>query len=281
MSMAPHCLAVRRVALREVLDLSSRATDVATRYFALSANVVAAIQAGDLAEAVASWTESDAIAGQYELAPLRWSAKARRAWRAGLEGSLVRAEELIDQAQEYGDAHGVSHAPESARLQRAMLRWQQGRVTETLPAARAAYEAYGAVFPGMALLLARALAECDADHDEARSLVSRLAADRFSSLPTGTFWSSAMVVTAETAYMLDLPEVCSTIRDLLVPFADQVAFTGLWVAAPIAYGIGVAALGCNDPCASQFFEQAAAMADSLQAPVLGARARAYLPANPA
>jgi len=276
MSMTPHGLETRRCLLREVLELSSRATDVATRYFALSANVVAAIQAADLAEAEASWDESDAIAAQYELAPLRWSARARRAWRAGLAGRFERAEQLIGEAQDYGDAHGISHAPESARLQRAMLRWQQGRVAETLPAARAAYEAYGPGFPGLALMLARVLVEHDAGHDEARRLLLPVAADGFSKLPMGTFWSSALVVTAETAQMLELPEVCSTIRDLLVPFADQVAFAGIWVAAPIAYAVGVAALGCGDACAPQFFERAAVIADGLGAPVLAARARAYV-----
>jgi len=189
MSMTPHGLELRRRALREVLELSSRATDVATRYFALSANVVAAIQAGDLAEAEASWVEGDAIAAQYELAPLRWSARARRAWRAGLEGRFERAEQLICDARDYGDAHGISHAPESAWLQRATLRWQEGRAPETAAAARAAYDAYGTGFPGLALLLARVLAEDPASRDEARALVAPLAADAFSKLPMGTFWS--------------------------------------------------------------------------------------------
>jgi len=47
-SLTPHSLTARRLALREILELSSRATDVVTRYFALSASVVAAIQASDL-----------------------------------------------------------------------------------------------------------------------------------------------------------------------------------------------------------------------------------------
>jgi DNA-binding SARP family transcriptional activator len=272
-SLTPHSLAIRRSVLREVLDLSSRATDVATRYFALSANVVAAIQAGDLAEAEASTVEADAIAAHYELAPVRWSAMARRAWRAGLEGRLDRAEELIHDACEYGSGHGISHAPESARLQRVMLRWQQDRVTEIVPTARAAYEEYAASFPGLTLLLTRALAEDRSGHDEARALLSDFAADDFARLPFGTFWSSALVVAAETACMLELPDVSRTIRDLLMPFVDQVAFTGVWVAAPIAYGVGVAAAGCGDRRAPQFLGQAAEVADRIGAPVLAARAR--------
>jgi hypothetical protein len=273
LSLTPHGLATRRTTLREALDLSSHGTDVATRYFVLSANVVAAIQAGDKGDADTSTTAADAIAAQYDLAPLRWSAMARRAWRAGLEGRLDEAEELIRDARDYGAEHGISHAPESAQIQRAMLRWQQCRVAELLPGARAAHDAHATRFPGMTLVLARVLAEDSAGHDEARCLLSEFAEDAFAKLPRGTFWSSALVIAAETACMLELPDVSSTIRDLLMPFVDQVAFTGLWVAAPIAYGVAVASVGCGDHRAPRFFEQAARIADDLDAPILAARAR--------
>ena len=178
-SLTPHSLAIRRSALREVLDLSSQATDAVTRYFALSASVVAAIQAGDVAEADALSAEADTIDAHYDLAPLRWSAMARRAWRTGLEGRLERAEALICEAWDYGDKHGVSHASESARLQRGMLRWQQDRVAELVPTARSVYHEYAATFPGVALILARALAEDQARHDEARVLLSDIGREQF------------------------------------------------------------------------------------------------------
>jgi DNA-binding SARP family transcriptional activator len=273
LSLTPHSLSVRQSALREVLELSSRATDAVTRYFALSSNVVAAIQAGNLADADTASAEADTIAAHYDLAPLRWSTMARRAWRTGLEGSLERAEDLICEAWDYGDHHGVSHAPESARLQRGMLRWQQDRVIEILPTARSVYDDLASRFPGLALVLARVLSEDRDRHDEARALLSDLAENGFEKLPFGTFWSSALVVTAETACMLELPDVCTTIRDLLLPFTDQVAFTGLWVVAPIAYGVGVASVGCNDRRAPQFFDRAARIANRMHAPVLAARAR--------
>jgi DNA-binding SARP family transcriptional activator len=272
-SLTPHSLDVRQSALREVLELSSKATDAFTRYFAVSASVVAAIQAGSIAEADALAGEADTIAAQYDLAPLRWSTMARRAWRTGLGGSLEEAEALIGAAWDYGEQHGVSHAPESARLQRGMLRWQQDRVIEVLPTAHSIYDEVGARFPGVALIVARALAEDPERHDEARALLSDVAKNDFEKLPFGTFWSSALVVTAETACMLELPDVCTTIRDLLLPFTDQVAFSGLWVVAPIAYGVGVASIGCDDRRASQHFDRAEHIANRMHAPVLAARAR--------
>jgi hypothetical protein len=273
MSLAPHTLTRRRSDLREVLELSSRATDAATRYFALSANVVAAIQAGDVAEANTSTAEADAIAAHYDLAPLRWSAMARLAWRTGLAGELDRAEQLIREGSEYGNQHGIAHARQAALLQGAVLRWQQHRMAEVLPTVRAAYDKYGGNLPGTTLFLARALAEDESGHAEARTRVSALAENAFAHLPRGTFWSSELVVTAETARMLGLSEVCRTIRDLLLPFVDQVAFAGVWVAAPIAYGVGMAAAGCGDSRAAQFFREAADIADRIHAPVLAALAR--------
>jgi hypothetical protein len=157
-------------------------------------------------------------------------------------------------------------------MQRGLLRWQEDRMREALPAARAVFETYGATLPAVTLTLARALAADESGHDEATALLEEMAENSFGRLPRGTFWASLLVISAETAYLLDLPEVSERIRDLLAPFADQVAFTGSWVTAPIAYGIGIAMAGCNDPCAGTLLRQAADIAERLEAPVLLARA---------
>ncbi len=272
-SMSPHSLAVRRCALREVLDTTEYSVDVATRYFALSAAATTAIQAGDIDEVEDLSAEADAIATQYDVASMRWSAMVRRAWRTGLAGQLEHAEKLIEKARKYGCESAITGAPETALIQLGLLRWQQDRVAPTLPVVRAAFDQMSPDFPGMALVLARVLAEQDASHDEAREHLAEFAGDGFAQLRRGTFWSSALVLTAETACILDLPELSSIIRDLLMPFADQVAFAGVWVTAPIAYGIGIAMTGCSDPRASGFLEQAAHLADRINAPTIATRIR--------
>jgi hypothetical protein len=181
---------------------------------------------------------------------------------------------LLREAWEYGEAHGVPHAPEAGRLQRGTLRWQQGRTAELLPAARSFYDDVGVRFPGLGLILARVLCEDRTRHDDARRLVRDVAAHRFARLPTGTFWSSGLILTAESAAMLGMRDVCETIRELLAPFVDLVSFNGLWVVAPIAYGVGVAAAGCGDRRARRHLEHAAAIATRMHAPILAARALA-------
>ena len=79
------------------------------------------------------------------------------------------------------------------------------------------------------------------------------------------------MLTAEAANMLRRPDVCTTVRDLLLPFADQVAFSGVWVTAPIAYGVGVAAYGCGDERAGDYFDQAIAVADRMRVPAFAER----------
>ena len=127
--------------------------------------------------------------------------------------------------------------------------------------------------PGVALVLARALAADETRLDEARALLGEYADNSFRQLRRGTFWSSLLVISAETAYHLEFAEASRIIRDLLAPFADQVAFSGSWVTAPIAYGVGVAMAGCDDPRAGQLLRHAADIAERLDAPVLVARAR--------
>jgi hypothetical protein len=52
----------------------------------------------------------------------------------------------------------------------------------------------------------------------------------------------------------------------------------VWVAAPIAYAVGVACAGCDDSRAADFFTQAVQIAARINAPVLIARAGESIPA---
>jgi len=272
-AQSPHTLAVRRAGLKEMAEIGSPASDVATRYFSLSAGIVAAIQSGDTTDIDQQCAEADALAGSYDLAPMHWSSMARRAWRVALAGDLDRADRLIEDARTFGEKCAIIGSEETSLIQRGELRWQQGRLREMIGFARAVFDAAGSVMPAIALVLVRVLCECSDLHDEARGLLSELGADQFEALQRGPFWSSALVITAESALILGVPAASRTIRDLLLPFSDQVAFTGTWVTAPIAYGVGVAMAGCDDPGAPEMLDRAADIGDRLGAPVLAGMAR--------
>ncbi len=160
----------------------------------------------------------------------------------------------------------------TALIQRSLLRWQQGRLPELLPSVESALAATAGRYPGIALVAARALVECER-YDDARALLDELGSAGLEAPRRGPVWSSALVITAETACILGLPGLGRAVRDSLEPFADQVAFTGSWVTAPIAYGVGLAMASCGDAGAAPMLERAADVADRLGAPVLAALAR--------
>ena len=273
-SLSPHSLNVRRRVLHELSELNEQSSDVATQYHTDSGLVVAAIQSGDIAEVERVAAGADAIAGRYDLAAIRWSAMTRRAWRTGLAGDFEQAEQRIEEARAFGIESAVTQAPATAFMQLGLLRWQQHRVAEMLPAVRTAYDTTQEIFPSIALVLARALVDDDADHGEARALITTFADNSFEGLRRGTFWSTTLILSAETACVLEMRQLSGAIRDLLLPFADQVAFNGIWVTAPVAYGIGIAMTGCDDPRAGRFLEQAVDIAERIQAPTLATLARA-------
>jgi hypothetical protein len=101
--------------------------------------------------------------------------------------------------------------------------------------------------------------------------MGELAEHGFDDLPFDLFWSSILVATAETAFLLELPDAARAIHRLLEPYRDQVAFSGLWVAAPIAHGLGVAAATYRDPESAGYFRQSVKLAEQLEAPILRAR----------
>ncbi len=270
---APHVLDRRRAAIHELLEVA-RPLDVTTRYFALSMSAISAIQSGDLREADAAIAESDAIAKQYDLGAVRWSRLVRRAWRTALTGDLAEAEHRIQLAAQFGEECGIFAASNTAVLQTGMMQWQQGRLAERTEMIRANHTLVIDQFPAIVLLLARALAEDANGLDEARAIVAPFVENNFASVRAATFWSTVLLVTAETALLADIPEASTQIRDLLLPFADQVAHTGMWVTGPIAHGVAVACRGCSDPRADAYFELAIEIADRLQAPLFAAKARA-------
>ena len=179
----------------------------------------------------------------------------RRAWKPASPGdSTARTvDRRCPQLRNQNRHRGRVKQPRACRLG---LRWRRDRVAQTLPAVHAASTDVNTEFPGFVLMLARSLAADPTGQDEARELLTAFADDNFNQLRRGTFWSSAPLLTAETAHLLDLPDIGRVIREPPLALRGSVAFTGSWVTAPIAYGIGIAMTNCHDPRAHQLLEPA-------------------------
>jgi DNA-binding SARP family transcriptional activator len=270
MLMTPPTLEERRREIAEALPLAVEARDVIAESFLTGSDAVAAIQAADLRAAQAQIAAANAILERTNLAPLRWSTRTRRVWRTALAGDLAGAEALLIETRDWGCANGIGQAEPAALIQSSMLGWQLSRPVVTTPSDDDGTSLVSQL-PGYKHFLARSLADCEATRISARALLVELARHGFADLPLDQFWSSILVATAETAFVLDLPGVARPIRRLLEPYVDQVAFSGLWVIGPIAHGVAVAAAACHDPDADELFERSIEIADRLEAPVFRAR----------
>jgi DNA-binding SARP family transcriptional activator len=264
---APHDVVARQSAIAELLDVA-RPLDIMTRYFTLSTLAITAVQAGDIDTADAAIAEADSVAGPYALGPVQWSCLARGAWRAALAGDLIEAERGILAAADFGTQAGITTAADTALLQLGLLHWQLGRLGERVEMLRKNQAQLLADFPGIGLVFARALADNDDGREEARAILDAFAENCFVDLRRGPFWSSLLLFAAETALLAGAPEASATIRDLLLPFRDQVAHPGMWVTGPIAYAIGIACLGCGDEDADVHLDYAVDIARRLRAPLL-------------
>jgi DNA-binding SARP family transcriptional activator len=271
MLITAAALGERQAELKEARPLAGDIGDVIAESQLTGSAVVAAIQAADLALAERDIAAADRILDRCDLAPLRWSAMTRRVWSAARAGNLEEAERLMHRTRAFGCTNGIGQAIPASLIQCSMLRWQQD-CTATELRYDDADVAVVSVLPGNRHFLARALAAGASSQDAARTLMHELAQHDFDDVRTDLFWSSILVATAETAFLLGLPDAARAIRRLLEPYADQVAFCGLWIAAPIAHGVAVAAAACGDRDADSFFEHAVTVAERIEAPVLRGRA---------
>lgn len=268
----PETLPARERAIDEALPLALESRDVAAQQSLYGVRVITAIERADVERADEAIAYAELIADHYDLAPMRWSVMVRTAWRTALRGDLGGAYAAIEQARTFGEHHGIAHATPNGMLQRGLLRWQEGRIADTLPAFRS-FDGLQTQLPGFALSYARALTATAEGRPEARAIVAGFGARGVRDLPQTSFWSTVLLLTAETSFLLALPDIARVVLDLLEPHRAQVVCPGNWVPGSFAYGAAIAAAAAGDARAPELFEEAVALAERLHAPLLRARAQ--------
>ena len=121
----------------------------------------------------------------------------------------------------------------------------------------------------MTLLLARALAEQRDGREDAAAILAQFQAAGFDNLRINPMWSTALILTAETANLLGLVEVCRAVRALLLPFggpdrAHRLVGHRTHRVRHRSSGGGLRRL----PSPKHTSEQAVGLADRLHAPAL-------------
>jgi DNA-binding SARP family transcriptional activator len=265
---APHNLDERRAYMHELVTATDVAQDPIQRFFVLTRSAAGAIETADLDEADAYLDRAFAIARSVGVPALTYNAECVRVWRTGLAGDLEEAERLAYAAIKIGQSSGIEYSIVGPGLQLGSIRWQLGRFADLLPLLRATTRSDDIA---ASILLAKALACAPETQSEAVDVLARAAAADFADLPRNMHWAGSLVAAAEVACQLGDARVGRTVRGLLEPFVDRVAFNGVWVIAPIAYGVAVAAAAAGENTADGFFEHAIEVCDRMRAPMLRAR----------
>ncbi len=266
---APHNLDERRAYMHEMVTATDVAQDPIQRFFVLTMAAAAAVESVDLDEADGYLDRAFAIARSAGVPVLTYNAECLRVWRTGLAGDLEEAERLAYSAMRAGRRSRIEFSVVGPGMQLGSICWQLGRFADLLPLLRVTTKSDDVA---ASILLAKALACAPETRSEGVDVLARAAAAEFEDLPRNMHWSGALIAAAEVACTLGDARVGRTVRGLLEPFADRVAFNGVWVIAPIAYGVAVAAAAAGESAtADAYFEQSIEVCDRLRAPMLRAR----------
>ena len=233
------------------------------------------LELGDLAGYDADLAAAERTAAELRQLRYRWQLPLAHATRDLLAGRFAQAEELMEQGLAAGRRAGDQAVGNYYTGVIATLRLMQGRFGELTELFRDA----AARFPGMAVFragLATALAETGRS-DQARAEVERLGAGDLTAVPRDPAWSFSLAVMALACYHLGEAEIAVKLRERLEPYADRNIVTGRVGAicpGPAAYFLGLLDLTLGRPGqALRSFEQAAALADRMQARPMMAMSR--------
>jgi hypothetical protein len=262
--------------LAETAELEARARaldDPVTEFWACFYRTTASLEAADRAESERCLNRALALADDIGQPLLRWTMTVTRSWWALASGDIAEAEGLADEALQLGTALGQADAFPIYGTLLFGVRWQAGRLAELVRLLAAGLRAtpdlpaYQASF---------ALAALEAGQlDEARAALAAAASSGFVS--PDLVWLVTMSMWAEVAARLDETSAAARLYDLLLPWSEQVIFSGAGIHGPVAHYLGLlaAALGRPEQAAAHF-RAAADLSERAGTPLLQARTRAAL-----
>jgi tetratricopeptide (TPR) repeat protein len=230
----------------------------------------AAAGRGDLVEVDTNLRVRIRIAAETGLAPARWSAASHAAWRELLAGHIEEAEQAATEALRIATETGDPNALATYAGQIYCVRYDQGRLGEVIELIEQIVAEYPQ-FPGYRAALAHGLCEVER-LDDARSAFEPLVTSGFSGFPFDLGWLTNMSACAEVAGYLEHQSAAALLTELLEPWRDQIAFTGITCTGSVARSLAVvlATVGRFDD-AEDAFVQAAAVHERIEAPIQLAR----------
>lgn len=266
----PSTLGERLALTSELLDLAERADDPVLGCLASAERGRVAIEAGDLAEGLRHAER------QRDLARVSGNAYARHiaAWSAGwpltLRGEYEQAEQAANAALTESTGSGQPDAMAIYSSQLFVIRREQGRLDEFADALLTLAAAADAV-PAMRAHAALALVEVGRG-EEAATLVAEAATGDFG-MRVDAIWLTGNVVWGEACARVGHAPGARVLLERLVPWREQIAFTGFSVYGAVARVAALLAATVGDERCGDLFREAEQRHLALRAPCLLAQTR--------
>jgi tetratricopeptide (TPR) repeat protein len=264
---APDTLVQRCALADEAIAAAERTGDPVLRWYAAVMNCTPALESGDIKAFHRRLDVVQLLAHEIGQPHMLYVSTLGQSLREALAGRLDQAEQTAARALEIGVNSGQPDAFAVYGSHLMTIRHYQGRITELMEL----IEQSAADNPGFPVRRA-SLANCYCEAGrvaDARALLEADTADGFNAFPFDNLWTAAMTVYARVAAVAGNQRAASRLVELLQPWRDQVATTGVLVLGSLAHplGLALATTGRLDE-AEDAFAQAAAVNERLGAPVL-------------
>lgn len=268
---APGTLSQRLAEVEELIGLAEELDDPMLRYWAHVWRAMDAIEICDFETASCDREVQEEIAEATGQPMFRWVNTFAPVVLACLRGDFERAEELTNRSAELGSTSGQPDVLTIYAGQIHAIRYEQGRLGEILEVQEMAVEETPLL---SAYSGALALSYCELEEmDKARAVLRRFAADGFE-INANLSSKNALCFMAEVAARVEEPEAASVLYDRLLPWREQLSYTGITLFGPVERYLGLAAacLGRHDG-AEEHFGRAAETCKRIGAPTWLARTR--------
>ena len=271
---SPEMHAEREANTLEALTACESLTDPLAEFHALHWRGVVCIEGGDVAQARRWIARERELADRLRQPTLLWLAGGQEANLAIIDGRLGDAEVLSAAAFETG-ARREPDAVACYAAQLTALRFQLGTLG-SLAGMIAQTVAENPGIPGFRSTLALAL--CEAGHEaDAREILRDDAATGFTALGRDATWLAVICLYAEAASRLGDRHAAATLRPMLEPCSDLVAFPGWGPWGPVDHYLGLLAETVGDlDTAEQRLHMADERAARARAPLWSAGSRLAL-----
>jgi DNA-binding SARP family transcriptional activator len=267
---SPATLDERIANAYEQREVAERLGDQHLRFGAAANLVLATIGRGDIGEVDENLDVMIRVAKATRTANARFILARQVAWRGLLAGHIDDAEQAANDALQIGSQIGEPDALTFFAGQIYNIRRAQGRLDEILELVEQTTSENPGLFVYRAVL-ADALCEVDR-FDDSRIVFEPLVANGFAEFPFDITWLTAMTLCAEVAAYLNNTAAATLLAELIAPWRDQLAFTGITCAGSVArpLGLALATAGRFDE-ADDAFAQAAAVHERIDASIELAR----------